>query len=168
MNERFEDVEEAHTSTFDWVFDSDAVGVQLRSSRSSLASFATTSSSNSQGYDRVNKETAALQEAEDRHDEPLLRSDEDEPWRARSGSLSQESRGSTRSLGVHTATLDMEESGSTEQNVILDNIGESHDYDSGDNPSIISWSEVENGLSADHVHFIGGSNIPSKGTGPSE
>lgn len=27
MNERFEDVEQAHDRTFDWIFDSDAVGV---------------------------------------------------------------------------------------------------------------------------------------------
>lgn len=155
MNERFEDVEEAHERTFDWIFDSDAVGLQRTWSRSSQASFATTDSASREDHDPVDKDTGAPQEPNCRHNSPPLSRDEGERGRAQSQSSSEVNHGSTRSPRSHSATLSVEqERRSTEENVLLDNASKSGNYESDGDSSIESYAEIERQLSADQMSTL--------------
>ncbi|KAG6356382.1 hypothetical protein INS49_015770 [Diaporthe citri] len=155
MNERFEDVEEAHERTFDWIFDSDAVGVHRRSSRSSQASSATTDSSDREDHDLVDKDIGAPQDPGGRHNNIPLSSDEGERGRARSQSPSQIIHGSTRSPGSHSATLSVEhERDSTEKEVLVDNARKSGNYESDADSSIMSYAEIERLPSADQMSIL--------------
>lgn len=152
MNERFEDVEEAHERTFDWIFDSDAVGVHQRSPRSSQASFAMTNSSKREDHDPVDKDTGTPQKPEGRHNKPPLSRDDGEHGRARSPSSSEVIHGSTRSPGSHSATLSVEhERGSSEKNMLVDNASHSGNYESDVDSSIVSFAEIERPLSTDQM-----------------
>lgn len=155
MNERFEDVEEAHERTFDWIFDSDAVGVQRRSSRSSQASFSTTDSSSNEDRDLIGKVTVVTQEPKVPHSNPSISRDEDERGRTSSRSSSEVIDGSTRSSGSHSAALSVEhDRGSTERNVLVENARNSYNYESDMDSSILSHAENESLPSADQMSVL--------------
>lgn len=167
MNERLEDVDEAHERTFDWIFDCDAVGVQRRSSRSSSASFATSDSSNSEVHDLVDSDTGSAEEPQGQQNNASLSQDESERGRARSRSPSEVMHGPTRSTGSHSATRSAElERGSTEENVLVDNAGKSGDHDSDADSSIVSYAEIEQMLPADQVSILSKGQISEVGYPP--
>ncbi|KAK7710806.1 hypothetical protein SLS64_005711 [Diaporthe eres] len=169
MNERFEDVEEAHERTFDWIFDSDAVGVQRRPSRSRQASFARDDSSNREDHDLVDKDTGAPQETEGRHNNPHLSRDEGERGRARSRSSSNFFHGSTRCPRSHSATLSVEhERGSTEKDVLVDNASKSGNYESDVDSSVVSYAEIERPPSVDQMSILSEGQISDKDDPPVE
>lgn len=156
MNERFDDVEEAHKSTFDWIFDNDAVGVKGSPSIKSQASFVTADSSSSEDDDVVEREVGAPEEPED------WRPD-DESGVARSGSSSQDAHGSPR---PHSATSSREhERGSTGKNVSVDDAGDSDQYEDDEYSSIASYTEIERVLSADQISNLSEGQI-SRGSEP--
>lgn len=167
MNERFEDVEEAHGRTFDWIFDREAVGVQRRWSGSSQSSFSSTESSKHEDHDLVDIDTGAPQELKSPHKNSPLSRDEGESGRARSPSSSRGSskafRGSTGSPGSHSDTLSVEdELDSTENNVLVDNARNSGNYDSDVDSSIVGYAEIERRISADQMSTLSEGQISHK------
>lgn len=167
MNERFEDVKEAHERTFDWIFDSDAVGVQHISPRSSQISFATTDSSSCEDQDLANEDTGAPQEPKGWHNNPRLSLDEDEGGRARSRSSSRVIHGSTRSTRSHSTALSREhERGTAEKIVLMGNASESDNYESDVGSSIVSYAEIERQLSADQMSVLSEGQISDRGVPP--
>lgn len=167
INERFEDVEEAHERTFDWIFDSDAVGLQRTWSRSSQASFATTDSASREDHDLVDKDTGAPQEPKGRHNNPPLSRHEGERGTVQSQRSSKANHGSTRSPRSHSATLSVEhEGGSIEENVLADNAGKSGNYESDVDSSIESYAEIERQLSAYQMSTLSDGQISDTKKGP--
>lgn len=162
MNERFEDVEEAHERTFDWIFDSDAVGVQRRiSPRSSQASFGTTDSSIREDHDLVDSDTGAPQGPQGLRDSPPLSHDEVERGRARSRSSSEFTHSPVRSPRSHSATRSVEqERGSTEENVLVDNAGKSGDSESDVESGIINYADHM--LPTDQMSMLSESQISGR------
>lgn len=160
MNERFEDVEEAHERTFDWIFDSDAVGVQSRVSTSSQALFATTDSSHREDHDLVNTDAGAEQESS---------RDDGKRGRTRSRSPSKIIHGSTPSPGSQSATLSAEhEHSSPEKEVLMDNASKSGSYESDVDSSIVSYAEIERLPSADQMSILSEGQITATDDGLSE
>lgn len=152
MNERFEDVEEAHERTFDWIFDSDAVGVERTPYRINHAPFATTDSPNHEDHDLVDNGTGVPQELRGQYNIPALSRDDCEGSVARSQSSHKLIHASARSPG---SQLSVEhERGNTEKKMLVDNATTSGDYDSDADSSIVSYAEMERLPSADEMSIL--------------